>query len=167
MGSLPRGYQFNLADLKFRLVHGAVSSINRFLFASSAMIEKHEEMALTDADVVIAGHAGIPFGQALGNQSYWLNSGVIGMPANDGSRDGWYLLLSTVCEKVRCEWRRLEYDAESARDAMYQAGLNNGYADALVTGLWPSMDVLPEQERSLQGRPIEACSMLLENPCYD
>jgi hypothetical protein len=161
MGSLPRGIQFKLGGLKFRLVHGAVSSINRFIFASSPIEVKHHELALTDTDVVIGGHAGIPFGQELGNKRYWLNSGVIGMPANDGSMDGWYLLLIPKGESLSCEWHRLNYDALNAKNRMHEAGLHNGYSDALISGLWPSMDVLPEQERSQQGSSIMSWSMLL------
>jgi hypothetical protein len=165
MGSLPQGIQFKLSGLRFRLVHGAVSSINRFIFASSSLTEKHEELALNDTDVVIGGHAGIPFGQKITGNRYWLNSGVVGMPANDGTRDGWYLLLEPNKSSVLCSWRRLTYDAMGARSNMLQSGLDNGYADALISGQWPSMDVLPMQERTCQGRAIEPWSMKLQREC--
>jgi hypothetical protein len=162
MGSLPHGIQFKLNGLKFRLVHGAVSSINRFLFESSLLSEKHEELELSEADVVIGGHAGIPFGQIITGNRFWLNSGVVGMPANDGTRDGWYLQLEPSNSCVLCSWRRLAYDAMGAHRNMLQSGLDNGYADALINGQWPSMDVLPMQERTHQGRAIEPWSMKLE-----
>jgi hypothetical protein len=37
---------------------------------------------------------------------------------------------------------------------MRSAGLPAGYADALETGLWPSVDVLPPEERAHGGRPL-------------
>jgi putative redox protein len=43
---------------------------------------------------------------------------------------------------------------------MCEAGLTSGYAETLVTGLWPSMAVLPQVERSRRGEPI-----LLEDLC--
>jgi hypothetical protein len=37
---------------------------------------------------------------------------------------------------------------------MQSAGLVSGYMDTLQSGLWPSMDVLPESEREVRGQPI-------------
>ncbi|MCU7829322.1 MAG: metallophosphoesterase family protein [Candidatus Thiodiazotropha sp. (ex Myrtea sp. 'scaly one' KF741663)] len=160
MGELPAGFQFTMGGLSFRLVHGALSSINRFLFASSPAVSKLEELARRDADVVIGGHSGLPFGECLDNR-YWLNSGVIGMPANDGTQDGWFLLLYPMEAGVRCEWHRLFYNARAAQQAMYDAGQDNGYAAALTSGYWPSMDVLPEYERTQQGMEIKPCTMMI------
>lgn len=163
MGGLPTGLHLTIGGMRFRLVHGALSSNNRFLFASTPETSKLEELSLCDDDVVIGGHAGIPFGQRLGER-YWLNSGVIGMPANDGTRDGWFLILVPTGHGVRCEWHRLPYSAEEAQSAMREAGEDNGYATALTSGLWPSMDVLPEQERTRQGRAIAPWSITIAPP---
>lgn len=160
MGELPPGFSFRLGELRMRLVHGGVSAINHFIFASTASHTKLAELALCDADVVIGGHAGLPFGESLQDR-YWLNSGAIGMPANDGTRDGWYLLLSPTEAGVRCQWRRLAYDAVTARRMMLDAGLDNGYAKALSSGLWPSMDVLPAWEAQQQGRPLQPPDMIM------
>ncbi|MEW8691344.1 MAG: hypothetical protein AB2535_09660 [Candidatus Thiodiazotropha endolucinida] len=84
--------------------------------------------------MVIGGHAGIPFGEELGGR-YWLNSGVIGMPANDGTRNGWYLVLIPESKGVQCVWKRLGYDAEAAYASMQESGRSDGYAKALITGL--------------------------------
>lgn len=65
------------------------------------------------------------------------------MPASDGSLDGWYLLLSPVNGGIRAGWHRLRYDWRRAQLVMRQSGLADGYADALGTGLWPGMNVLP------------------------
>jgi predicted phosphodiesterase len=161
MGELPAGYHFKLSGMKFRLVHATVTSINRYLFSSSDLIDMQSEWRLSQADVVIGGHVGIPFHRNLDDQGHWINSGVIGMPANDGTRDGWYLLLIPENDSVRCEWHRLEYEAKRAQTAMRTAGLNNGYADALVTGIWPSMDVLPDFERRAKGCYIKPWSVSL------
>jgi len=37
--------------------------------------------------------------------------------------------------------------------------LAEGYAKALETGLWPSLDILPESERNQTGLPIELSSV--------
>ncbi|MCU7918481.1 MAG: metallophosphoesterase [Candidatus Thiodiazotropha sp. (ex Epidulcina cf. delphinae)] len=153
MGALPTGIAFALQGIGFQLVHGALSAINRFVFASTPVAVKQEELAKTDADVVIGGHAGLPFGERLDDR-YWLNSGVIGMPANDGTQDGWYLQLLPQAGGVRCEWHRLNYDAKAAQAAMREAGRFNGYAQTLLSGLWPSMDILPDHELNRQGRAL-------------
>ena len=44
-------------------------------------------------------------------------------------------------------------DATAAAQ-MSAKGLKTGYADCLVSGLWPSLDVLPEEERAARGRPL-------------
>ncbi|MCG8489563.1 MAG: metallophosphoesterase family protein [Chromatiales bacterium] len=153
MGGLPKAIRFTMNGLSFHLVHGAVSTINRFVFASSPTDVKQHELSLAGADVLIGGHAGIPFADKLEN-GYWLNSGVIGMPANDGTRDGWYLMLIPNETTVESQWHRLKYDYRQTRQAMKRASLDSGYCEALATGLWPSMDILPENERNQQGRAI-------------
>jgi hypothetical protein len=50
--------------------------------------------------------------------------------------------------------RRLGYDHHGAAAAMRRAGHANGYARTLVTGLWPSLDVLPPAERAATGRRL-------------
>ena len=83
------------------------------------------------------------------------------MPANDGTKDGWYLLLEPSQERVLATWHRLQFDAMQAAHAMLQAGLGKAYREALLSGLWPSMDVLPEVEKLGQGLPLHPESLLL------
>ncbi len=150
MAALPQTLGFQLGGRDFLLVHAGLSANNRFIFGSSADNVFAQELAQTDADVVIGGHCGIPFARQLEDR-YWLNSGVIGMPANDGTREGWYLILEHVDDRIECRWQRLSYAAEAASQQMTLAGLPEAYANALQSGLWPSMEVLPEWERQRQG----------------
>jgi predicted phosphodiesterase len=153
MEALPRAIRFTLNGLDFNMVHGAPSRINRFIFASTPSQVKLQELHDCDSDVVIAGHSGIPFGQKLGER-YWLNTGAIGLPANDGTTDGWYLILTPIEDGVEAVWHRLAYDHQVAHQRMLETGLNNDYAEALLSGLWPSMDVLPRQERAQRSVPL-------------
>ncbi|WP_020675171.1 metallophosphoesterase family protein [Geopsychrobacter electrodiphilus] len=159
MQNLPKSLSFELAGKRVRVVHGGVRQINRFIFPSTPEAVKRKELVLAGSDVLIGGHSGIPWGEKIDNRA-WLNSGVIGMPANDGSADGWYLLLSPESDNIRCSWRRLSYAADQSRHTMCNAGLQSGYAEALTTGLWPSMDVLPADERARRGDPIVREDML-------
>ena len=161
MSKLPREISFTLGDKSFHVIHGGVENISQFVFDSTDIELKHQQIARAETDVMIGGHCGIPFGQSI-NDAYWLNAGVIGMPANDGSNNGWYMTLEeTQDNSVDADWHTLEFDFQaSARDMRNQA-MGPEYHDALLSGLWPSMDVLPDQEKAMQGRKIELQRMAL------
>ena len=155
MGPLPRAIRFRMAERSLLVVHGAPSKINRFVFASTPVESIRRELDLATADAVIAGHSGLPFGQAIGER-LWLNAGVIGLPANDGTTDGWYLLLEPRGRAIHLRWQRLTYPAAASRRSMLAAGLEPGYAEALVSGRWPSLDMLPDPERAAGGIRLES-----------
>lgn len=48
-----------------------------------------------------------------------------------------------------------------ASAATKDAGHANAYAQALVTGLWPNLDVLPQRERAARGRALPESAMRL------
>jgi len=157
MQSLPRSIDFQFAGKRFRAVHGSLSSINEFVFASTDPAARLARIREAGVDAVIGGHSGIPFGQPLEDR-YWLNAGVIGMPANDGGSHGWYMLVEPAGAGLRCSWHRLHYDFESSRRSTVAAGMLE-YGEALASGLWPSMDVLPQAERVQCGEPLDMPEM--------
>ena len=157
MRELPRSLDFEVANLRFKLVHGSVERINEFVFSSTDGRAKLAQIRAAKADVVVGGHAGIPFGQAIGDY-YWLNAGVIGMPANDGTPDGWSLLLEPRPGSVEASWHRLAYDHAAASRATIAAGMPE-YGRALADGLWPSEDILPPAERRQRGQPLDLPSL--------
>ena len=150
MAALPKTLRFELAGVSFRVVHGGVDVINQFLFASQGDAIK-AELAKVAEDVVIAGHCGLPF-VAKGESKVWFNPGVIGMPANDGSAEVWYGLLEPADGGVRMTTHRLLYDHNAAAASMRRGAYADGYATSLVTGLWPSMDILPPTEAAARGK---------------
>ncbi|RDE24899.1 metallophosphoesterase [Motiliproteus coralliicola] len=159
MGTLAGQLRFELAGRKCLVIHGGLSRNNRFLFSDTDEQAFTEELKLTDAELIVGGHCGIPFGRTVAGR-HWLNSGVIGMPANDGSRDGWYLLLQPLeGAGLKASWHRLAYDAELAAQRMRLQGLDNGYAQALISGVWPSNDVLPQALKVLQGQRLTLSSL--------
>lgn len=149
MAALPRTFEFRFAGLKFRVVHGGFDETARWVFASRKDVLA-EEMAAAGADIVIAGHCGLPFIEHAGH-GVWFNPGVIGMPANDGTGDVWYGLIVPQAGGVRLATRRLVYDCHGAAAAVRRYRYADGYARALVTGIWPSFDVLPEAETAAAG----------------
>ena len=153
MRALPRSIKFTYQGKQFAVIHGGVEQINQFVFASTDINKKLAQITAAEVDGVVAGHSGLPFSQQISDK-LWHNPGVIGMPANDGTAHGWYSVWHPEQNKIRIEHCALNYNAELAQDYMYKANLENGYADALTSGLWPSMDILPVEERAQQDIPI-------------
>ena len=160
MSQLPRSISFQIKDYQFKVVHGSVTNISQFIFPSTSVDIKRRQIAEADTEVVIGGHCGIPFGQMI-EDKLWLNAGVIGLPANDGSVDGWYMLLEPEGSGFEVSWHRLSYDADISRSSTRAAGMTE-YAQALTSGLWPSMDILPAPERSNQGRRLDFAPLRID-----
>ena len=137
---LPEQLHFTLAGHSVNVVHGAVSDINRFMFASQADSDFIKEFALLNnsekPDTVIAGHSGLPFTKQV-NQQVWHNSGALGIPANDGTQTVWFSVLDVVDNEITFTPHRLTYEVDAAYQEMLKNNLTQGYHEALKTGLWP------------------------------
>jgi hypothetical protein len=162
MGRLPPGITLDYNGFRLHALHGCTARKNRFLFASQKT-DLAKEADRIDADIILAGHCGIPFINRIG-QKTWLNAGVIGMPANDGTPDGWYALLTPEADGIRITLHRLAYDHLAAAGAMRRSGHANSYARTIVTGIWPSYDVLPEVEKSDTGVSLRQKAVLAKRP---
>ncbi len=150
MAACPDRIVFTHQGRRFAVIHGGASAVNRFLWSVSPQEELAAEIALLirevgPVDVVISGHSGIAFRRRIGATD-WLNAGVIGMPPNDGNTRTECMLL----EDGRVSLRRLAYDHHAAARAMIKAGLTQGYEKSLISGFWPSEDVLPRALRRPQ-----------------
>lgn len=153
MANLPARVEFRMNGAKVAVVHGAPSQINRFVFASHPLEDKRREFAITGSDVIVGGHSGLPFVQPVEGR-LWLNAGAVGMPANDGTPRGWFALMRPQGEGIEVEIRALVYDHAGAAERMRAAGLPREYEQALRTGFWDNMDILPPAERARRGLPI-------------
>ncbi len=151
--TLPRHIRFHINGLSALVVHGSVSSINQFIFSSSKDNLFLKEFSLANTDIVFGGHSGIPFSKQIG-QKIWHNSGAIGMPANDGTPDTWYSIVSPRGKTVQIDNKKMHYQAQDASQRMKDNGLHKGYADCLLTGLWPSTDVLLDKEKEDTGKRL-------------
>jgi predicted phosphodiesterase len=147
---LPRKLTFDIDGRKFECVHGGLDSINQFLFPSTNDQTFAEQFELSQADVILAGHSGIPFSKQV-NGKLWHNSGALGMPANDGTTSTWFSVISACNDQIKIETLSLEYDYLDSVECMLEVGLNSGYATCLQNGLWPTMEILPDTERENRG----------------
>lgn len=155
MDAMPRHITFAMAGKRVRVVHGSPGLVNRFMWESLPSADFAGEIGQACADVVVAGHTGLPFTRTLPDGRVWHNSGGLGMVANDGTPRVWYSLMVPGRNGPEFTHFALDYDHGSAAQKMRQAGLPEGYAEALETGLWPSLDILPEAEQARTGQPID------------
>lgn len=150
----PDQLAFTYAGRRVRVVHGSPSATAEFVFASTPWEAKAAHLATASADVLLAGHCGLPFVQVEGAQA-WLNAGVIGMPANDGTPDGWYM---TMHERPKAAFavrlHRLSYDYQAAQRDMEAAALPVQYSKTLSTGIWDNCEILPAIETAAQGQAL-------------
>ncbi len=147
MGALPDMAVFTHEGRRWAVIHGGMSDISRFLWPDMPDdVFRHEinmiKREVGPVDGVVAGHCGIAFERRIGDVT-WLNAGVIGLPPHDGRPETRFAVLG----KDGARLHRLSYDHRAAAAAMRAAGLGQGYAETLETGLWPSQDVLPEALR--------------------
>ena len=153
MARLPAGASFGMNGQRFLVVHGAVNQTNRFMFESLDEAAFNDQLDLAGCDCVVAGHTGIPFTRQIGDR-VWHNSGALGMPANDGTAQVWFSVIEPLGDAIRFRHLALTYDHVTAAAKLRKAGLPEGYAKGLETGLWPSLDILPHTERLRTGTAL-------------
>ncbi len=151
---IPEFLRFNFAGKNCLVLHGGIEDTSQFIFKSTSIVIKQEIFQKAGVDIIVAGHAGIPFCQQIGKYS-WLNPGVIGMPANDGQPNVWYALLDDS-DGLECSILPLVYNNQLASQKIIINPLPQSYAETLKTGIWDNVEILPQAERGLQGVPMSA-----------
>ncbi|MFK7832025.1 MAG: metallophosphoesterase [Winogradskyella sp.] len=152
--TLPDHIKFTFGGKAIAVVHGSYLGISEFVFKSTHWNIKQPNFDALQSEVIIAGHCGLPFYHENEDQ-LWLNSGVIGMPANDGNTDVWYAILNDASDTFNFEFRTLSYNHKETHQLMQNGLLPESYAKTIVSGLWDNMEILPETEQKLQGKRIQ------------
>lgn len=154
MADLPQHLHFFYAGKSVAVVHGSPAHVSEYVFKSTPWAAKEKHFQNIATDVILAGHAGLPFADVQ-NDHFWLNAGVIGMPANDGTPRVWYLLLDDAEGTFSYSFESFTYDNVLANRLMVENNLPEAYAKTLLTGIWDNCEILPEVERELQGIALE------------
>jgi len=149
MKELPLHIRFNYDGKKVQVVHGSAFQVSEFIFKSTDWSVKQRNFIETQTDIIVAGHCGLPFSHQEEGK-LWLNPGVIGMPANDGSPKTWYAILD-LDKDPGFEHYSLKYDHQRASSLMMENQLPQEYARTLITGIWDNTEILPGLESGLQG----------------
>lgn len=151
---IPEFIRFDYYGRSCLVLHGSYFNTSEFIFESTLWKLKERNFKATGADAIFASHCGLPFND-IRNDQYWLNPGVIGMPANDGTTRVWYMLLEPGEEALKFEHRSFEYDHEETFARMLETELPIDYAKTLTSGLWDNNDILPIAETKAQGVTLD------------
>ena len=141
---------FQYANKKVTVVHGSYFNVSEFIFKSTDWNIKAPNFASTNSDVIVAGHCGLPFNHKE-DDKLWLNPGVIGMPANDGSPKVWYTIMDDSNNELKFKHHNLDYNYKLTNSLMKNGLLPEEYARTIVTGIWDNTEILPAVESGLQG----------------
>lgn len=152
--TLPEFISFDYYGKKCVVVHGSYFHTSDFVFRSTPWKKKNDNFIKTKADVIIGGHCGLPFHDIKNGQA-WLNPGVIGMPANDGTTRVWYMLLHPSDKELRFTHETFIFDFEETFARMLEEELPIAYAKTLTSGLWDNCDILPDVETEEQGVALD------------
>ena len=153
INTLPAKIRFDYAGKRGVVLHGSYAHTAEFVWHSTDWKTKATIFQEADADLILGGHCGLPFVDAK-NDKTWLNAGVIGMPANDGTTNVWYALLNDTDGELSYSFHTLDYDNVAARSAMLEKPLPKSYALTLKNGLWDNTEIMPPAEAAREGIPM-------------
>lgn len=152
--TLPNYIRFQFADKNITVVHGSYFNVSEFIFKSTDWDLKEPNFTAANADVIVAGHCGLPFNHLQENK-LWLNPGVIGMPANNGHPSVWYAILDDADNRFNFTHKNLDYNYKLTSKLMQNGLLPEEYSRTIVTGIWDNTEILPPIESGLQGFGIQ------------
>jgi pyruvate-formate lyase-activating enzyme/predicted phosphodiesterase len=148
MGRLSTEHRETINGMDVHMVHGSPLALNDFWWASRSDAEHSERVAASGADVILCTHSGLPWQRRIDN-TLVVNVGVIGKPANNGSRDVWYAILDVHNGHATAETVPLSYDWRAQAASMCVAGLPEPFVETIETGWWTTcLEVLPPRERA-------------------
>jgi diadenosine tetraphosphatase ApaH/serine/threonine PP2A family protein phosphatase len=128
--------------------HGSPRKTNEFLWESTTPTHLLEKFCDDfSADILVATHTGLPWIRALSGGRLFVNCGVIGRPANDGTARVGYVILDAGRPRA-AEYISLAYDHEGLAAEMEGEGLPGAFVETIRTGWWTTcLEVLPAKER--------------------
>ena len=135
-------------------MHGSWFEPTEYIFQSTPWQRKSDNLEVAEADVILAGHCGLPFNH-INWSNYWLNPGSVGLPANDGTTRGCFIVLNDAKGKFGFTHHSLQYDFKHAAHLIQENSLPETIAQTLQTGLWDNNEILPNEETQEQGIALE------------
>jgi len=149
MRALPPSLRLEWGSQQLLLCHGSPRKVNEFLWESTTSTHFLDHLADTcGADLLLATHTGIHWQRSLARGRQWLNVGVLGRPANDGTTNVWYALLEQTAAGIRAQFVPVTYDHRALAAEMRAEGLPEEFIETVHTGWWTTcLEILPGKER--------------------
>jgi putative phosphoesterase len=129
---LPDALRFDRAGLEILVVHGSPASDEEYIAAETGRKRLRELARLARADVVVAGHAHVPFVERAAG-TWFVNTGSVGRPEGTPDR-ACYAILTLTPEALDVRHVEVPYDVDGAMAAVREAGLPDEYARMIRTG---------------------------------
>jgi predicted phosphodiesterase len=147
LAELPREIRFDVAGKRVLCCHGSPRKMNEFLWESATPTHLLEKFCDDfSADIIVATHTGLPWMRDLSGGRQFINCGVLGRPANDGTTDVGYTILDA---HSGAEYVRLAYDHEALAAEMEAEELSAPFVETIRTGWWTTcLEILPAKERA-------------------
>ena len=146
LAGLAREIRFEVGGKRVLCCHGSPRRANEFLWESTTpthLLEKFCEDYR--ADVIVATHTGLPWTRELSDGRMFVNCGVLGRPANNGTTRVGYSILDLNGH----QYNELEYDHEALAREMEAEKLPDAFVETIRTGWWTTcLEILPAKERA-------------------
>jgi len=148
MRALPGERRERIGGVDVHMVHGSPLAVNDFLWESLTDDELRVRLALTDAEVLLCSHTGIPWQRRIDGRLV-VNAGTVGRPANDGRCETWYAVLELEDGRAQAELVPVAYDWRAQAASMRAAGLPEPFVETVETGWWTTcLEIVPPAERA-------------------
>ncbi len=152
--SLPLRLRIEVLGKTILVAHGSPESIEEHIRIDTPIDRFKVISDLAKADVIITGHSHEQFWRQV-NETCFINPGSVGRP-NDGNPKAGYAILSLNNFKV--ELFRVDYDVESAADALRKKGLPESFAQMLLCGV--SIDAIIKKDQNKENDIEQNCKRM-------
>lgn len=150
LNSLPSSRRLELEGRRVLLCHGSPRQVNEFLWESTTPTHLLEKFCDDyGADIILASHTGLHWRRELQGGRLFVNVGVIGRPANDGTTNVWYTILTVSPDGAHAEFVPVEYDHRRLAQEMREEQIPEEFVDTVLHGWWTTcLEILPFKERA-------------------
>ncbi|MFZ0548960.1 MAG: metallophosphoesterase family protein [Candidatus Promineifilaceae bacterium] len=122
-----------LGDLRVALVHGSPRKVNEYLYVDRPEKSLYRLLDMVEADVLVCGHTHKPYHRFLSDGRHVINAGSVGKPKDGDPRAG-YITLTADGRDLSVDFIRVEYDVETAAQAIEATDMPDEYAEMLRLG---------------------------------
>ena len=125
---LPKEIRLSDQGQDLLLVHGSPRSLHEYLPEERPTVTFERIAKVAKCDIMLFGHTHIPYQKRVAD-TLFVNTGSVGRPKDGDPRAGYVIL-----ESGEAQFQRVEYDIESAAQAIRHSDLPDYYADELLVG---------------------------------